>query len=317
MNQPNVGLESYQSALSRIWAPIELEKLERGGFGEFHWEITSRNLGPLGLSHIWSDQSFRGHRENCRNKVDRADMVLLLSDEGTYRFCQSGHQADCTPPTISLIDITAPVEGEIIGVTSVLTVNLPRAFVKAQYREIDECCGLAIDGGTGWGAILADFMRATWRESAVLAESNSQRMLSIITGLIGCAFMDQKSHGDKFEGSILMAGYRAKILEVIDQELENPDLNASFIARRLGISQSYVFSIAREHGTTIGQLVWEARLQRCREMIADPAMEQRSITEIAFGWGFQDLSHFSHRFSARFGLSPKAYRDRMKSLISL
>jgi len=60
--------------------------------------------------------------------------------------------------------------------------------------------------------------------------------------------------------------------------------------------------------TTLGRFVLDQRLQRAGQMLSDPGMRGRMISEIAFSLGFQDLSHFSRRFTAKFGRSPRAYR---------
>jgi AraC-like DNA-binding protein len=39
-------------------------------------------------------------------------------------------------------------------------------------------------------------------------------------------------------------------------------------------------------------------------------MRDRTITEIAFLWGFSDSAHFSHSFRKEFGTSPRAFRSR-------
>ena len=44
-------------------------------------------------------------------------------------------------------------------------------------------------------------------------------------------------------------------------------------------------------------------------MLGDPTCARRSVTEIAFLWGFQDVSHFSRVFKERFDAPPLAYRQ--------
>ena len=39
-----------------------------------------------------------------------------------------------------------------------------------------------------------------------------------------------------------------------------------------------------------------------------------TITEIARSLGYRDPSHFSHSFTRATGMSPKAYRDRLRNL---
>jgi AraC-like DNA-binding protein len=45
-------------------------------------------------------------------------------------------------------------------------------------------------------------------------------------------------------------------------------------------------------------------------MLADPQFADSSITEIAFGVGFEDMSHFARVFKSRFGVAPSAWRGR-------
>ena len=54
-------------------------------------------------------------------------------------------------------------------------------------------------------------------------------------------------------------------------------------------------------GTTFGRYVLRRRLEECRAaLIANPA---RSVTDIAFGWGFSSLASFYRAFQAAFGMA--------------
>ena len=33
------------------------------------------------------------------------------------------------------------------------------------------------------------------------------------------------------------------------------------------------------------------------------------VSEIAYGWGFQDMTHFGRRFKRAYGAAPKDYRE--------
>lgn len=49
----------------------------------------------------------------------------------------------------------------------------------------------------------------------------------------------------------------------------------------------------------------------CRRKLPEfPVNRRRSIAEIAVSAGFRGASHFTHRFSERYGKSPKAFRRR-------
>ncbi|MGD9922536.1 MAG: helix-turn-helix domain-containing protein, partial [Pseudorhodoplanes sp.] len=54
--------------------------------------------------------------------------------------------------------------------------------------------------------------------------------------------------------------------------------------------------------------IWNQRLDGAKRDICDPALAGRTITEIAFGWGFNDAAHFSRIFRGRFGCSARELR---------
>jgi AraC family transcriptional regulator, positive regulator of tynA and feaB len=49
-------------------------------------------------------------------------------------------------------------------------------------------------------------------------------------------------------------------------------------------------------GTSIRRLLIKRRLAKCREAFEDPRQRDRSIGDIAYAFGFRDLSHFNHAF---------------------
>ncbi len=55
----------------------------------------------------------------------------------------------------------------------------------------------------------------------------------------------------------------------------------------------------------------QRRLENCRKDLLDPIQIGARISDIAFRWGFNDLSHFSRVFKQRYDYSPKDYRQKM------
>ncbi len=45
-------------------------------------------------------------------------------------------------------------------------------------------------------------------------------------------------------------------------------------------------------------------------MLGDPRWRGHSITEIAFGWGFNSAPHFTRSFREHFHISPRDYRQQ-------
>lgn len=101
---------------------------------------------------------------------------------------------------------------------------------------------------------------------------------------------------------------RMAILEYIDSRLNDPALGVQEIARKFGCSSRTLHKLFENEEHTVVRTIWERRLERCREDLIDPAMQERSITEIAYRWGFSDSQHFSRAFKNRYGVKPSEYR---------
>jgi AraC-like DNA-binding protein len=91
--------------------------------------------------------------------------------------------------------------------------------------------------------------------------------------------------------------------------LPNPDLGLNETAAALGISPRYVNSLLADEATSFQRFVLAERLERCKRDLAAPAHAHRHIGEIAFAWGFNDLSHFGRVFREHYGLSPRDWRQ--------
>ena len=93
----------------------------------------------------------------------------------------------------------------------------------------------------------------------------------------------------------------------IESRLGDPGLNATTVAEA-GISIRYANALLAEVNTSIMRLVLAMRLARCRQALEDPLQNNRTVSEIAYGWGFSDMTHFGRRFKDMYDVSPRDYR---------
>jgi AraC family transcriptional activator of tynA and feaB len=101
---------------------------------------------------------------------------------------------------------------------------------------------------------------------------------------------------------------RLRVRSIIEASLQDPRLNAAAIASTAGISVRYANSVLADEHTSISRLIQERRLERCRRALEDPAQSHRSVSEIAYAWGFSDMTHFGRKFRHAFGPLPSEYR---------
>jgi AraC-like DNA-binding protein len=89
-------------------------------------------------------------------------------------------------------------------------------------------------------------------------------------------------------------------------------LDADSIAQALNCSKRSLHKAFEAETRTLHQHIWARRLEGVRRDLEDAALGTRSITEIAFAWGFSSPEHFSRIFRARYGLSPREWRHQRK-----
>src|SRR5262249_40215983 len=103
---------------------------------------------------------------------------------------------------------------------------------------------------------------------------------------------------------------RRQIHRYVDTHISESGLGAVEIAVAMGISVRHLHRLLLITGSTLGEYIRSRRLMGCRADLANPGMRQKTITDIAFFWGFGDSAHFSHAFRKQFGISPRAFRTR-------
>ena len=98
------------------------------------------------------------------------------------------------------------------------------------------------------------------------------------------------------------------LLAFCRQNLQQTRLSPKFVAEHFGISVRTLHLRFEKLGTTFGSWLLDARLDACSQALRDPLQRTRTISEIAYSCGFNDLSHFNKTFRARFGMPPSQWR---------
>ena len=87
--------------------------------------------------------------------------------------------------------------------------------------------------------------------------------------------------------------------------LADPELCLADTAAALGISPRYINDLLSDEEVSFQRLVLKERLAQCARDLASPMLAHRQVGEIAFAWGFNDLSYFGRAFRERYGASPR------------
>ena len=189
---------------------------------------------------------------------------------------------------------------EIIGLL------IPRNSLERRIRLTKEIVNrrIALHGDT---ALLAGFLRGIIRIGpSKLSPAAAALVREHALDLTALALGNLASRRPNLASPMRVA--TAKVRAAIESQLTNPDADRKSIAAAAGISERHGNRILALEGTSIRRLLIERRLAKCREALEDPLQQHRCISDIAYAFGFRDLSHFDHAFKKYFKASPSDYR---------
>lgn len=121
-------------------------------------------------------------------------------------------------------------------------------------------------------------------------------------------------HGDREDASQPTWSQQATLQRIkayILGNLDDPDLCPTSVAEAMGFGTSYLHKLFRSDRYRLMEFVKIQRLERCRNEIAADR-SGKSLSQIAFAWGFNDASHFTRCFHRRFEKSPQQYRNEIR-----
>lgn len=99
-----------------------------------------------------------------------------------------------------------------------------------------------------------------------------------------------------------------RVRAYVNDHLQDPQLGVEAISQGVGLSPPHLHRLFADEPNTLMAWVWEQRLMCCKRALECCVGERRSICQIAFRYGFVDMSHFSRSFRRRFGSSPRDVR---------
>ena len=230
---------------------------------------------------------------------------LPLQLAGEFRVGQYDREYGAVPRTVCLLDSHVPHWRELAAGGRLLNVRLPKRMLDGYLLDPTEACVRPVAADAGLAAVVWEFANSVWRRHLELdaAMPDMANMLArMVANLFGATMDEECAAGGGAES------HRRRLLHCIHDHLGDPRFDVGKAATACHVSTRYVHVLMRDTGRSFSRYLLERRLERCHEALQSKAGRSCSITEIAFGWGFNDMSHFSRVFRTRYGLSPREFR---------
>jgi len=273
----------------------------------FSAELRTGKLGTLDIIAFEnSAMNVARTRLNC-SRHDNDDLFFCQQLHGSLELHQAGRRAVLAEGDMVLIDPMLPYTGQFGSDSKLLVVKLGRQELRARLGGTNSFVCLPPPGKDAEQRHTAEFIATLPRWSGQLSASTSDIMQAYCVDLIANT-ISRFSGGCGGQVSTTRASALMAVRMAAERLLKDPDLTPSKIAAAAGITVRYANLLLATEGTSLSRLVLSKRLARCRRSLADPLQAHRTISDIAYGWGFSDMTHFSRAFKAEYDIQPSAYR---------
>jgi AraC-like DNA-binding protein len=232
---------------------------------------------------------------------------LAIQLEGTSRIAQDGREVRLETGDFLLLDSTLPYHMCFDLANKMLVVGIPDSQLRRQLAQPDRLLAYRMIYRDRLNSLLSDFASGFWRQCQAGAEGAAANLASALLNLTAAAYSSlAEAHAI---GSEHVEALRLRIVRHIEKHLADSDLSPKSIAAMLATSSRYVHSIFTRGEETVSRYILRRRLEESARALASAAQRSRSVSAIAFDYGFASCTNFGKVFREHYGMTPTEYRQ--------
>ena len=294
----------WSEVTSRVFTQLDMKPASPH---DFNAELRSTTLGQKSFAQVISAPTQIGHSKFRAERSDQQVFLVHLQARGESVNRQDGREAILKSGDFTLCDSSRPYSLNFESINDMLVLRIPAAELRERMVQPELFTARRIAGDHGAGAVVSQTLQNLWQQCVnglepAIAERLLMNSLDLLVTAITVSEHNVVSHG------ALRNATRLRVRYYVEDHLTEFDLGAARIAAAVGISPRYVHRLFEDDGETLGGFIQRRRLESCALALKDPAQHHRSVTEIAFAFGFCDPSFFCRSFKKRFSMTPRDYR---------
>jgi AraC-like DNA-binding protein len=277
----------------------------------FYAEIWTAALSDMELIMFRNAAMRVNHTLQHARRAEGDELFVCRQTGGELALEQRGRSLLLKEGDVTLLDPQLPYSGRFSAESTLLVLKVPRSALEARVGRMQDITARPISP-LHWDSGLASaFLGMLPQHAAGLSSVGEgivkNQALDLLALSVARTMQRQKPRVSSARALALIQLHAA-----IESRLAEQALDGEMVAAMAGISVRYANSVLAEEGTSLMRLIQAKRLERCRRALEDKTQAHRTISEIAYGWGFSDMTHFGRKFRASFGLLPSDCRRRAR-----
>ncbi|MEO0411388.1 MAG: helix-turn-helix domain-containing protein [Pseudomonadota bacterium] len=299
----------WREELCNTFIGMNATKVENRAFSG---SLLNLSMPELCVSRVTADRHCI-ERTQTHIRNDEGEWLFVnLQLAGSARTEQGDNRFEAKSGDIVFVDTRKPYSIDLPTAFDLLCFKVPIRQMRKHTRDVTFSNLPTIPHTFGLAPILKSYVGALVEEGGKGSIEAGHIFAENLVSLLCCGLKQSQPNSKSVNTLTTQQAARFNDLDsYISANICNPSLGLASITAELGISKRYVQKLFAAQSTTLSKTILEKRLRGAAETLSDPSRSSRvQISEIAYAWGFSDLSYFSKRFRETFGRSPQIYRKQ-------
>ena len=275
----------------------------------FEAQIETGTLGDLGFVRFTNSAMTVSHTARHASHMTSDDLFLCRQIGGTLVLEQEARDVHLEAGDMTLLDPTLPYSGNFSSGSNLLVVKLPRRALAARVGRSREMLARVMKPGDAEAGLASSFLGMLPAHLGKMSQTAEKIAMDQTLDLIALSLAGMMQ-SCRPRVSSARSAVSIAVRAAVESRLHDPKLTATMAAAAAGVSVRYANAVLAEENSSLARLIQERRLAHCQRAFDDPLQTHRSVSEIAYAWGFSDMTHFGRCFRKAYGLSPRKYRGR-------
>lgn len=273
--------------------------------GPFRAALRHKVIGKINIIESRCDPC-NGSRDERQVLATEEHSIILLSYLGGREDIEfGGERYSLRKGDTFFWDSTQPTYFEVVEPLHKVALAIPASALDPNLVGAIRTMPRKFDPQSGSRQLLNSLISTMATSEFDTTEIETGMILDALGALIGGA-ISTSTAGD---GSVRQR-QKLAVRQFISSRIRDPNLTISMIARQNGISKRYLHWLFNDDPLTVNEFIIHKRLEGCHADLDNPTRNRLGVGQIAYSWGFSNLSHFSKRYRMRYGEPPSATRRR-------
>jgi len=278
----------------------------------FNGSIARLSLGEITLAEVYSEPQIVRHSRSHVARTRNSMFFLHLMLEGSSINRQDGREAHLACGDFTLCDSTRQYDIVLPTANRMLVVGIPDAKLRRHIACPESLVAVPMSASHGVSGLLSRFLRNYWVEcTQELDQTAAGRVTTALLDLLGAAYAEVPR--GNAERSSLATAHRIRIVNFIEAHLHDPDLTPTRVAEACRMTPRYLHHLFSDEDETVARYILRRRLEASAQALVSSTQRGRTVTAIAFDYGFNSPTHFGRVFRSKFDMTPREYQRAQRA----